>query len=229
MVPKSAAPGDEIVIYIREYGFFATALVKSQPWPRTDWKNRYRADVDSIRLVQPPISLAVIRQQLPDFGWANYPRSITTPQPVMAERIRALISMRKKGDIDLDVAFLDGANIGELRKVASLKPSGSLPPKKREAVYRARSAAIRRYVLLRADGRCEGCLAPSPFRGTDGRPFLEAHHTTRVADDGPDDPRSVIGICPNCHRRAHLAEDAQFFNASLIKKLSGLEAAVRTR
>jgi len=72
-------------------------------------------------------------------------------------------------------------------------------------------------------------LAAAPFRGADRRPFLETHHTTRVADDGPDHPHTVIAICPNCHRRAHLAEDAEIFNASLIKKLPKLEAAAQKR
>jgi 5-methylcytosine-specific restriction protein A len=129
----------------------------------------------------------------------------------------------------LDDDFLAEANIDELRKVAILKARGSLPPKKREAIYRAKSAAIRRYVLLRADGRCEGCSAAAPFLGADGEPFLETHHTTRVADEGSDHPRTVIGICPNCHRRAHYAEDAEIFNASLIRKLPKLEEAARKR
>lgn len=229
IAPKSAVPGDEVVIYIRGLGFFATARVKSQAEPRTGWKNRYGASLDSISLIRPPVSLAAIRRRIPDLGWAKYPRSITTPPPEIADRIRALISGRRKGEIDLDDTFLAEANIDELRKVALLKAHGSLPPKKRAAIYRAKAPAIRRYVLIRANGRCEGCSAAAPFLGADGKPFLETHHTTRVADDGPDDPRTVIGICPNCHRRAHYAEDAKSFNASLIRKLPKLEAAASKR
>jgi hypothetical protein len=227
--PKSAVPGDEVVIYIRGLGFFATARVKSQAEPRTGWKNRYGASLDSISLIRPPVSLAAIRRRIPDLGWAKYPRSITTPPPEIADQIRALISGRRKGEIDLDDTFLAEANIDELRKVALLKAHGSLPPKNRAAIYRAKAPAIRRYVLIRANGRCEGCSAAAPFLGADGKPFLETHHTTRVADDGPDDPRTVIGICPNCHRRAHYAENAKSFNASLIRKLPKLEAAARKR
>ena len=229
VVPKSVLPEDEVVIYIRGYGFFATARIKSQAEPRADWKNRYGAGLDSILLIEPPVSLAAIRRHIPDLGWAEYPRSITTPPPEIADRIRALISGRRKGEIDMDDNFLAEANLDELRKVALLKAHGSLPPKKRAAIYRAKSAAIRRYVLKRANGRCEGCSAAAPFLGADGEAFLETHHTTRVADDGPDDPRTVIGICPNCHRRAHYAEDAKSFNASLIRKLPKLEADARKR
>ena len=229
VVPKSVAPEDEVVIYIRGYGFFATALAKSQAEPRTDWKNRYGAGLDSISLIEPPVSLAAIRRHIPDLEWAKYPRSITTPPPEIADRIRGLISGRRKGEIDFDDDFLAEANIDELRKVALLKAAGSLPPRKREAIYRTRAKAVREYVLKRANGQCEGCSAAAPFRGADGRPFLETHHTTRVADDGPDHPRTVIGICPNCHRRAHYADDAEIFNASLVRKLPKLEEAARKR
>ncbi len=88
MVPKSAAPGDEIIIYIPGFGFFATAQAKSQPEPRTDWKNKYGADLDSISLIEPPVPLAAIRRHIPDLEWAKYPRSITTPSPEIADRIR---------------------------------------------------------------------------------------------------------------------------------------------
>jgi hypothetical protein len=222
MVPKTAAKGDELVIYIRGIGFFATARVTSHPRPRTDWPNRYRADIESVKLVRPPVSLAVLRRQFPDFGWAKYPRSITTPPAAVAERIRELISGRRRGEIDLDEDLVESANLDELKMIAEQVARRRVPAKVGTAVYRTGSAAIRRYVLGRANGRCEGCGAPAPFRRVDGQPFLETHHTTRLADDGPDHPRKVIGVCPNCHRRAHLAEDFKSFNASLIRKLRGL-------
>src|SRR5580692_7110289 len=89
----------------------------------------------------------------------KYPRSITAPPPEMAHQIRALISARKKGDIDLDDEFLEEANIDELRKVALLKGRRSLPPKKARGNLPTKAKAIRLYVLKRANGWCEGCLA----------------------------------------------------------------------
>jgi hypothetical protein len=41
VVPKSAMPGDDAVIYVTGYGFFATAVLNSSPQPRKDWHNRY--------------------------------------------------------------------------------------------------------------------------------------------------------------------------------------------
>ncbi len=129
--------------------------------------------------------------------------------------------------MEVDEDFVESANIDELRIIALHVARRRVPAKPGTALFRRTgSAAIRRYVLERAKGRCQGCGNAAPFRGTDGQPFLEAHHTTRLADDGPDHPRKVIGICPNCHKKAHLAEDAKSFNRSLIRKLQILEAVL---
>jgi 5-methylcytosine-specific restriction protein A len=156
--------------------------------------------------------------------WAIYPRSITTPTPEIASQILKLISERRKTRLpDLDDEALGTANIDELRKVALLSARHSATEKERTVIYRVRSKAIHLYVLNRANGHCEGCNAVAPFRKADGRPYLEPHHTTRLADDGPDHPAKVIGLCPNCHRRAHSAEDAAVFNRSLKRKVARLE------
>jgi len=128
--------------------------------------------------------------------------------------------------MEVDEDFVKSANIDELKIIAFRVARRRVPAKPGTALFRTGSAAIRRYVLERAKGRCEGCGTAAPFRGADGQPFLEAHHTARLADDGPDHPRKVIAICPNCHKRAHLAEDAKSFNRSLIRKLQILETAL---
>lgn len=72
---------------------------------------------------------------------------------------------------------------------------------------RKRATAVKLYTLGRAKGRCEFCGSDAPFRTPSGEPYLEAHHILRLADDGPDHPRNVIGLCPNCHCRAHYSGD----------------------
>lgn len=87
-----------------------------------------------------------------------------------------------------------------------------------------RSADVRRYVLARADGHCEGCSAGAPFVTPSGAPYLEPHHTRRVSDGGPDDPRYVIALCPNCHRRVHAGMDGENYNKTLLERLQAIEA-----
>lgn len=225
VAPRSANIGDEAVIYVAPYGFFATARIRSPAKPRPDWRNRYGAGLTSIRLINPAISLAAIRRGIPELRWAIYPRSITTPPRQVAARVRALIAGRRKTGLpDLHDEALETASLDELRTVALLSARSVTVAQKRRANYRARSLAIRLYVLRRANGRCEGCRAPAPFRKLDGSPYLEPHHTMQLADDGPDHPARVIALCPNCHRRAHHAEDAKSFNGFLKKRLADLEA-----
>ena len=225
ITPKSAVPGDYVVVFIGSYGFFATARVTSDAKPRTDWKNRYGAGLTAIRLIKPAISVATIRRAIPALSWAIYPRSITTPVPAVAKRIRALIANRRRGRLpNLDDEALNEANIDELRRVALLSAQSVAPQMRREVYYRARSLAIHLYVLRRANGYCEGCGVEAPFSKTDGTPYLEPHHTMLLADDGPDHPARVIGLCPNCHRRAHHARNAKAFNSSLKKRAMALEA-----
>ncbi|MDZ4688278.1 MAG: HNH endonuclease signature motif containing protein [Planctomycetaceae bacterium] len=223
-VPKNVSIGDDVVIYVTTFGFFATAHVASLAQKRENWPNRYGSRLDSIRLIEPAISLAAIQRHIPGLIWANYPRSITTPSDENAAQIRALIAKRRRTGIpDLDDAALDEANIDELRKIALLRARPTATAKERKVIYRARSLAIHKYVLARAAGDCEGCRAEAPFQRRDGTPFLEPHHTTRLADDGPDHPAHVIALCPNCHRRAHHAEDAAAYSKALIKRAERLE------
>jgi 5-methylcytosine-specific restriction enzyme A len=91
-------------------------------------------------------------------------------------------------------------------------------------LYR-RSAAVQRYVLMRANGICESCRKPAPFARKDGTPYLEPHHTTRVSDGGLDHPRFVAAICPSCHREIHHGIDGDDRNYALVEHLRAIESA----
>ena len=85
--------------------------------------------------------------------------------------------------------------------------------------YWLRCQAIKRYVILRSGGFCEGCELRAPFLRPDKSAYLEIHHIHRLADAGPDNPENVVALCANCHRRAHFGEDAITFNARLKSKI----------
>lgn len=224
VVPKSAIVGDDVVIYIGGYGFFATARIGSPTRPRRDWPGRYGAALAEIRLIAPAISLCTIQRRIPALTWARYPRSITTPSSEVAGKIASLVQHRRQTRMpDLSAEALEGANIDELHRVALLKSAASAPVRTSVHLYRVRSQAIRLYVLRRANGTCESCRTEAPFVRADGSPYLEPHHVTRLADEGPDHPAKVIGLCPNCHRRAHHAVDSKAFNRSLITRLREIE------
>jgi 5-methylcytosine-specific restriction enzyme A len=89
--------------------------------------------------------------------------------------------------------------------------------------YYQRSADVKAYVLARADGVCEGCDSPAPFVRKNGTPYLEPHHTRRVSDGGPDHPKWVAALCPNCHRKIHSGIDGAAFNKRIEQRLSEIE------
>ena len=227
IAPSTSKVDDYVIIYVAGYGFFATARVKLDPEPRRDRKNRWGVGLKRIRLIGPPISLAAIRSELPQLKWANYPRSITTV-PVELERpVRNLIAKRRKKRPDLTESILMSGNAAELYRLAVADARRVLTPKERKVLQRTRSRPIHRFVIVRSKGHCEGCGVPAPFVKPDGSPYLEPHHVTCVADNGPDHPAKVIALCPTCHRRAHHANNHVKFNQSLKRKLDRIVARQR--
>jgi len=116
-------------------------------------------------------------------------------------------------------------SLDQLRRAAYR--AGTEAPNRRETDTRSsfveRSAAVRSYVLTRANGVCEGCLQPAPFMRPNGLPFLEVHHLHRLSDGGPDHPARVSAICPNCHRRVHFGHQGNEFNHIISARIAAIE------
>lgn len=109
----------------------------------------------------------------------------------------------------------DGVLLTDLREQAIA--AARVAPEQRQVTSNAfdRSKLICSYVYARAKGRCEDCRAPAPFSRPNGTPYLEAHHIRRLTDGGPDDPRHMIALCPNCHRAAHYGADREAAKARM--------------
>ena len=87
-----------------------------------------------------------------------------------------------------------------------------------------RDAKVRKAVLARAAG-CERpeCGANRPFAG-----ILDVHHILGV--EKSDRVWNCVALCPNCHREAHFAPNAEEINSELLTiamrfALPGLVAA----
>ena len=98
-------------------------------------------------------------------------------------------------------------------------------PREARRRYHERSAAVREYVLARAAGSCESCGRPAPFRRQDGTAYLEPNHTRRLSDGGPDHPRWVGAVCPNCHQEIHHGAEGNEKNTELQRHVGVLEEA----
>jgi 5-methylcytosine-specific restriction protein A len=89
--------------------------------------------------------------------------------------------------------------------------------------YYTRSVAVKAYVLARAGGRCECCNGAAPFQTPRGTPYLEPHHTNMISEGGPDNPRWVAAVCPNCHREIHYGAQGDDLNQALRLKIHAYE------
>ena len=113
--------------------------------------------------------------------------------------------------------------LGLLRDRAMASSNVGRTPSERRSSVRYRSSAIRIYVLRRANGICEACGSDAPFRTEAGRLYLEPHHIRRLSDGGPDHPRWVGAVCPNCHRWVHYGEDGADLNRRLTRTVGEKE------
>ena len=104
------------------------------------------------------------------------------------------------------------------------------PPKGSHSVSKT-SGSVQRYVrdpdvvawvLLAADGECETCEKPSPFKRDDGSGFLEVHHVKTLAGGGPDTVDNAIACCPNCHRELHYGKNRDRMKRDLFRKVPRL-------
>ncbi|MGI6631678.1 MAG: NUDIX domain-containing protein [Bacillota bacterium] len=131
-----------------------------------------------------------------------------------------------KTDIgDLAMEF-DRATLESLRGKAIEASSHRVERDTRSSVVWERSQVVATYVLKRAYGFCEACGQPAPFERRNHTPYLEAHHTKRVSDDGPDAPSYVMALCPICHRRVHYGVDGKEYNAQIQVVPRQIEAAL---
>ena len=70
---------------------------------------------------------------------------------------------------------------------------------------------------FRANGICELCKQPAPFRKPDGTPYLEVHHWTPLADGGDDTIENAAALCPNCHKEAHFGLNSEIIRTTRSK------------
>jgi 5-methylcytosine-specific restriction enzyme A len=84
------------------------------------------------------------------------------------------------------------------------------PPSRRPGTTNAfaRDPQVRRRVRERAKGFCEYC-SQIGFTMASGAVYIETHHIISLFEKGSDVDLNVIALCPNDHRRAHHAVEAE--------------------
>ena len=166
-----------------------------------------------------------------EFALANYslrkgPDREGKQRDIIVFHLMAVETQNRQPTDNAETLPLPPTTLNEARQRAVLAASGTEGSAGNVAVRTLyeRSKAVRDYVLMRADGHCESCKLPAPFTASDGQPYLEAHHTTRLSDGGIDHPRHVAALCPTCHRRVHHGQGGSDINKLLVAWLSQTEA-----
>src|SRR5699024_9746118 len=66
-----------------------------------------------------------------------------------------------------------------------------------------RHTHVSEYVKRRAEGHCDLCGNPAPFKDRRGNPFLECHHVHWLSRGGEDSIDNAVALDPSCHRKMH--------------------------
>lgn len=150
-------------------------------------------------------------------------------------RMLALLSMQGIESLEAYVPTSDAVILAE--RVSDLRqrqlgvlPQGSEKPATVTSTITTyvRDPAIKAWVLQAANGHCEGCAAPAPFKGTDGLPYLEVHHVMPLSSHGSDTIANAVALCPNCHRRCHYSADRDEFKLMLYERIPRLAVEAPT-
>jgi hypothetical protein len=191
--PKSARPGDRVFFYITSDGLIAFGTVDALPEPSENWNRRYAAQITNVHLLDTFLALATLREEMPEFGWARYPRSYVTLSPAESSQIDTLIesadSLYSEFESDSG-SYVEGA----VKLVHANAYERSLA---------ARNAAIRHHGSI-----CAICSFDfEKHFGPAMRGFIHMHHIkplNEIDEEYRVDPKTdLIPVCPNCHAVIH--------------------------
>ncbi|MCQ2530938.1 MAG: HNH endonuclease [Lachnospiraceae bacterium] len=97
----------------------------------------------------------------------------------------------------------------KLRQQAKAHETSQIKTKEVVTEQKSRDSKIAEYAKRRANGICQLCGQPAPFKDEKGRPYLESHHIDWLANGGSDTIENTVALCPNCHRKMHILKYAE--------------------
>jgi 5-methylcytosine-specific restriction enzyme A len=118
-------------------------------------------------------------------------------QPVAAEKINSMYVKRES------VIHQLGRSELQRRAKQAVKMPGS---REVTAKQYQRNEYVAEEARRRANGVCQLCETPAPFKNKKGIPHLEVHHIVWLARGGEDSLENTVALCPNCHRKMHVLD-----------------------
>ena len=99
-------------------------------------------------------------------------------------------------------------NIEELQSLAA-KGGKTATRYQQQSTSYERNIWVAELAKRLAKGQCQLCLQPAPFKNAKGEPYLETHHIVWLAKGGDDTADNTVALCPNCHKKMHIVDDAK--------------------
>lgn len=132
--------------------------------------------------------------------WMFPVRPICGIKPVLKEKFVAEQQKKRQK--------AEAMNIEKLKTLA--KSHSSQRPGTRKVVNSeiVRNPYVAEYAKRRANGICQLCGNPAPFKDRKGTPYLESHHIEWLSEGGADSIENTVALCPNCHRKMHIINNS---------------------
>lgn len=174
-----------------------------------NFKNSTRYDVIIDGKPYPPKAISSIAHQLATEQILRADEFGGSKEGIWHRRLKTLgFQIQVKGqrstfsdEVSKSLKLSRSARLKKIAEAAVTQP----PAKFQAQVMRfARSPHVVAERLVIADGRCEKCRKPAPFRRLrDNTPYLEVHHVKLLSQGGLDTVENTQALCPNCHSEVH--------------------------
>lgn len=101
----------------------------------------------------------------------------------------------------------EAMNLNALERAAKANSTEKPGTRSVNTTETVRDPFVSEYIKRLANGKCELCRQPAPFKDKNGKPYLETHHIVWLSKGGADSIENAVALCPNCHRKMHVLND----------------------
>ena len=111
-------------------------------------------------------------------------------------------------EIDVSPEYAESLPDDVLQRIAVLRGKKQVAERQVTVTQKDRDPFVSEHVKRRANGMCDLCNMPAPFKDKKNKPYLESHQVKWLSDGGEDTIENTVALCPNCHRKMHVINDS---------------------